>query len=357
MTTDELLKGVAEAAREDEIEEDPRWSALVEGTISAEDRAALDELARSSPRDAEARLLLEPLDEGARARIADRILAQMQGEQSAQKPPQGAEVIPLRPKRRWAPAIAALAVAAAAGLLITRLPRPAVPAQISGDKPPANTPVLASEADPFPASSQPVLASADAPIPAYQLWLVSSELNAQGRRVEGYGMTWSATDPPMVFGQRIHLQIDISPAIPHRAPTQVRGFLIRNGRARSWNVQVESRENGSFRIAGAREALFPGVPLGPWEIVIVLGKPGTLPDANAVVRGAWKRKDAGVQVFHRNVVLENQAAPSPPPPEEARSIKAPSPDKQPERNDPRDRRPDTGQARKPLRPINPPERP
>jgi ferric-dicitrate binding protein FerR (iron transport regulator) len=78
MSTDKLLVAVAEAARKDDIEEDPRWGALVEGRISEADRKALEALAARDARHEETLRMLAPLSEEARDRMTDRILSEVQ---------------------------------------------------------------------------------------------------------------------------------------------------------------------------------------------------------------------------------------------------------------------------------------
>jgi hypothetical protein len=56
MADDDVLKDLSGIVREEDLAADPRWRKLAEGTLSAEDEAALRELARASP---EARRLYE----------------------------------------------------------------------------------------------------------------------------------------------------------------------------------------------------------------------------------------------------------------------------------------------------------
>ncbi|HVK70865.1 MAG TPA: hypothetical protein VM694_40700 [Polyangium sp.] len=281
MTTDELLKAVAQAARDDELEDDPRWSALVEGKLPERDRAALEELARSTPRDEEAWHMLQPLDEQARARFTDGILAQMQGEKAAAEespspappPREGAQVLPLPKKRAWRPALAvALAAAAAVALFVGLRGSPSTD---------GNGPIA--------------LLSSQDPVPAYEFTLLGGE---RSTRTE-------PTEPSLTvrLGSGSSLEILLRPATSDRKPIAAGGFLIQDGRARVWEVQPEISLDGAIRITGDRQTLFPNVPAGSYEIVIAVGRPGALPDADAVARGAAGERDARVRLFRQSIVL------------------------------------------------------
>ncbi|MDI1476478.1 hypothetical protein [Polyangium sp. y55x31] len=240
MTTDELLKAVAQAAREaeDEIDEEIRQ---------------------------------RPLDEAARARFTDAILAQMEAEKPAEKipapappPREGAQVVPLPKRRTWVPAIAALAAAAAVALLVG----------LPGRGP--------SNGD---------------PLPAYELSLLGGEHSTRAEP--------APTDPrpPLRLGPGSSLEIVLRPASPDRKPIAAGGFLIQDGRARVWPIHPDISPDGAVRVAGERETLFPDLPAGSYEIVIAVGRPGALPDAGAVVRSAAAEPDARVRLFRQSIVL------------------------------------------------------
>jgi len=296
MTTDELLKAVAQAAREDEIEDDPRWSALVEGKLSEQDRAALEALASSSPRHDEALRLLKPLDEGARARFADAILAQMQGDEAASKespspappPREGAQVLPFPKRRPWAPALAALAVAAAVALFFGLRESPSQKTATFR----AGSPTIANGP------------SDEAPVPAYEIALLGGEQNtrADPAPADLFGSPAPPSRVPsaVLLGPGSSLEILLRPATPEQKPIAVRGFLLRDERARLWEIKPDVSPDGAVRIAGERETLFPNMPAGSYEIVIAVGRPGALPNANAVTAG---KLDARVRMFRRSIEL------------------------------------------------------
>lgn len=268
MSKDELLTALARAAEKDEIEEDPRWAALVEGRSSEADRRALEELAALDARNEEALALLTPLGEEAKARMAERILGEMARAPQAPAPPAAeAEVIALKPKRKWVPVAAALALAAAVALFVT----------------------LRRE-------SPPEIALAD-PIPSYEVALVGGERDDRAVPAP------ADAQAPIVLGPGSSLEIVLRPATPYRKPIAVRGFLIQNGRAQLWNIAPAISADGAVRIAGAREALFANVASGSYEIAIAIGPPDALPDAEAVARGGAGDKGARLQRLARTIVL------------------------------------------------------
>jgi hypothetical protein len=279
MSSDKLLDAVARAAEKDEIEDDPRWRALVEGRLSEADRKALEELAEEDARHEEALVLLEPLGDEAKARITDRILGELGAAPRAEDPPAPrAEVIALPARRRWAPVVAALALAAGVALFVMLRESPTEVAL--GD-----------------------------PIPRYEIALVGGELATRadpGAPAEAI---------PVVLGPGSSLEIVLRPATPYREPIAARGFLIQNGRAQAWEIKPDISPDGAVRIAGERETLFANVAPGPWEIAIAVGPSGALPDAEAVGRGVSGEQAARIQMLRRAIVLvePQKVAPSPVP--------------------------------------------
>lgn len=58
-----------------------------------------------------------------------------------------------------------------------------------------------------------------------------------------------------------------------------RGFLVRGDEVRLWEPPFSVDRDGSVHVEGTVDALFGGVPAGPWEIVLAVGRPETLPTA------------------------------------------------------------------------------
>lgn len=249
--SDKLLRELGRVARERQQAEsrDERWESLTQGTLSEDERRALEELARQEPSAAEAHEAYRPLDAAARERIAARLEQQLAAEPAPEKPP-AAVLVPRRPWRRLVPALAALAAAAAVLLLV--LPRQAPP------------------------------------LPGYALSLSSEQAVRAG------------TPEPEVprLGPGSQLDVLLRPETAVEGPVDVRAFLIRRGEARSWTPPLERSPEGAVRIRGPVEALLP-VPPGEWTLAIAVGRPGTLPESPDEVRarveegrapeaGAWR---------------------------------------------------------------------
>src|SRR5438128_1637345 len=99
--TDDLLKAIREAVREEEGERRPELDALVEGRLSEADRAKLEESARQDPGLARAVEWNRPLEGDARDRMHARVMAQLAGEAaSTQRGDAPAEVVALPAPRR-----------------------------------------------------------------------------------------------------------------------------------------------------------------------------------------------------------------------------------------------------------------
>ncbi len=84
-----------------------------------------------------------------------------------------------------------------------------------------------------------------------------------------------------------------------------RGFLLRGDDVEAWDPPYELGRDGSVLVHGRVEQLFRGVPPGPWEIALVIGRPETLPTARDLLRardagGGW----AAWQIVRERVRLE-----------------------------------------------------
>ena len=99
MNNDDLLEAVAELARQDPAL-GSQWRSLAEGTISDADRAALDALAERAASERESREAYRPLDEAARDRLADSLVADLAGTHEDSAPP-SSQTRPLRVRREF----------------------------------------------------------------------------------------------------------------------------------------------------------------------------------------------------------------------------------------------------------------
>ncbi|WP_437815539.1 hypothetical protein [Sorangium sp. So ce1078] len=113
-----------------------------------------------------------------------------------------------------------------------------------------------------------------APLPDYTIATNLGDGPQQGDREPG---------APRHVGRGARLTIALSPGARVQAPVAVRAFLVQGGNARPWPVDIELDGAGGARVSGTREALFRDVAAGPFEVVFVIGQPGSLPlDAEAL---------------------------------------------------------------------------
>lgn len=69
-----------------------------------------------------------------------------------------------------------------------------------------------------------------------------------------------------------------------------RGFLVRGNEVRPWEPVFAVDRDGTIHVEGAVETLFAGVPPGPWDVAVAVGRPETLPTAP---RDILLARDAG----------------------------------------------------------------
>ena len=84
-----------------------------------------------------------------------------------------------------------------------------------------------------------------------------------------------------------------------------RVFLIRGDDVQAWDPPFEVDRDGSVHIEGKVDQLFAGVPAGPWEVALVVGRPETLPTArNLLHMRDTEGGHAPWQVVRERIVLE-----------------------------------------------------
>lgn len=104
-------------------------------------------------------------------------------------------------------------------------------------------------------------------------------------------------------GQPFHL--DIEPRGQVAGAVGARAFLLRGDEVRPWDPPFVVDRDGTVHVAGAVDKLFAGIPPGPWEVAIVVGRPETLPTAPLDVlraRDAGTR-DAAWRLVRRRILL------------------------------------------------------
>ncbi|WP_437510231.1 hypothetical protein [Sorangium sp. So ce1099] len=122
-----------------------------------------------------------------------------------------------------------------------------------------------------------------APLPEYTIATTLGDGPQQGDREPG------APANVAHVGRGARLTIALAPGALVPAPVDVKAFLVQGGQARPWPVAIDLDGSGGARVSGTREALFKDIAAGAWEVVFVIGEPGSLsshaealPDERAV---------------------------------------------------------------------------
>ncbi|EYF00260.1 hypothetical protein [Chondromyces apiculatus] len=296
MKDDDLLRALGRAAREDDLLADPRWDALAAGELSEREVEALKALSRGDPEALGAFEAFEPVAAEVREAAAARARAMLQERPVGSVGSVGAED-----------------AGGARGARGTRGARGAEVVRLPGRRKLLAS-VLAGAAAMAAAAVVWVMAGSGARdgLPVYALAVLG------GEQTERHGGPPEAEGPPRI-GPGSRLEIVLRPVTPAQVPVAVRGFLVSGGDVaagggRPWEPPVEISAEGSVRIAGSREALFPGVAPGEITLVLAVGRPEALPaDAARAVAmsgaaapsesAAAPSESAAVQVFRARVTL------------------------------------------------------
>jgi hypothetical protein len=242
MTDDELLEGIRRAAREKRHVD--RWEALAAGELSDAELAELEAQARDDPEVARALEAYRPLDSGARARIVERLERQLARPEAAREP--------RAPFWRrfwvWAPACA---VAAAAAIVLLLWP--------------AGLPDL----------------------PRYSLAVRGGVQAVRGDP--------APEDLPR-FEAGSTLEITLRPQRAVEGPVEARVFVEEGDGVRRLGVTVEKSATGAVRLR-ARVGQELRLPDGVHRLVVAVGRPGGLPDAERVQRWLREGRPAVEEMF------------------------------------------------------------
>ena len=117
--------------------------------------------------------------------------------------------------------------------------------------------------------------------------------------------------------------ITIAPEAPVEGAVALRGFLLRGDEVRPWDPPFTVDRDGTIHVAGRTDALFAGVPDGPWEMAFAVGRPEVLPTApldvlrarnegKASGAGASGPADAGWHLVLRRISVAGLAGEPPP---------------------------------------------
>jgi hypothetical protein len=102
-------------------------------------------------------------------------------------------------------------------------------------------------------------------------------------------------------------KLELRPLAPVIGAIGARGFLLRGDTVRPWDPPFSVARDGTVDISGPVDVLFAGVPPGPWEVAIAVGRPETLPTApNDVLRARGQQPESvGWRLVRERVVLRS----------------------------------------------------
>jgi hypothetical protein len=255
---DPLLQALGELVRDEDPIEDPRMDALSADELSAAQREEL----RGEREDPMADAVFEafrPIDDDAKERFVDAIVAQTKGQEPQRAPSDN--VVPIAGKRPWLAGVGVLGTLAAAAALVL------------------------------------MLSSGPSPLPAYELVVLGGESGVRSHPTEG--------TPKLVKGSRLELRL--RPATKTQGSVVVRGALKKGHDVRAWTPPIQTSPDGAARIDGTKESLFPGVPSGTWTVVIGIGRPDTLPaEPEKLIELEAGEDPAGARLRRVNVILSDE---------------------------------------------------
>ena len=137
--------------------------------------------------------------------------------------------------------------------------------------------------------------------------LVALRLHFQPPTVPVFTVPDAGDETPLRPGERFEFYA--RPEAPVTGAIGARGFLLRDDQVRPWDPPFTVERDGAIHIAGPVDKLFAGVPEGPWEVAVAVGRPENLPTApRDVLRG--REQDAGSlswRLVRQRVRLEGPA--------------------------------------------------
>ena len=273
MNDDDLLDILSEAARAERAREpaDPRWDALADDALSAEDRAALEALAGSDPDAASALEAFRPLDASARERFANAALAELGATESpSEKAGHQADV----------DADALNTEPILEGARILSFPRR-----------------VATYVVPFAAAAGLLffaLQPTPSPFVDYTLSAGAGEQHLRGDAPSNVAVP--------VYGPGSTLQLVLRPATRVDDEVEVRAFILQGDELAPWSPPLQTAPGGAVRLQGAADALLPG-RTGELTLVFAVGPAGTVSDKAHDVRSALDTPPEGWRVLRYRLRL------------------------------------------------------
>jgi hypothetical protein len=134
--------------------------------------------------------------------------------------------------------------------------------------------------------------------------LVSLRLHFQPPTVPHFVVTGAGPDA-VTLDAGANFELELRPLEPVTGAIAARGFLLRGDMVRPWDPPFSVTGDGTVRIVGPVDALFAGVPPGPWEVAVAVGRPETLPTAPGdILKARGDQPDtAGWRLLRERVVL------------------------------------------------------
>ena len=243
MSDDPLLRSLAQVKREEQDAEmaslDERWDRLSAGELSPEEEAELRALAETSEDARQAYEAFRPLGPEFQAQVVRAVQAQNLAPEARREVDATPEKSPgqRRPLPRRASRWAGWSAVAAAAALVLLLRAP----------------------------------DTQAPLPGYAVELTGGVQEMRG----------DPASPPRTFPPGSPFDLVVRPQTAVSGPLEARYFLSRDGALQPWDAPGEITEEGVVRVAGTVGEEI-AIPPGEWTLLIVVGRPGRLPDAAAL---------------------------------------------------------------------------
>lgn len=140
------------------------------------------------------------------------------------------------------------------------------------------------------------LRSPGAPLPAYEASFEGGEQALRGDPPP------SSSSAPARIPRGGRIDLVLRPTRPVETTVAARAFAVRPGDARELRAALAISGDGAARLAGRRDEILADLPPGTWEIVLVVGRPGSLPDA-AAIGGSSYAPPEDVRIARKTVIL------------------------------------------------------
>jgi hypothetical protein len=138
--------------------------------------------------------------------------------------------------------------------------------------------------------------------------LIALRLHFQPPRIPDYGVAEGEGEQAIAPGGRF--RVELRPASRVDGAVGARGFLLRGDTVRPWDPPFAVTMDGVVSIDGPVDELFRGVPAGPWDVAVAVGRPEVLPTAP---RDVLRERDrhAGADASWRLAVVHVRLARTP----------------------------------------------